>query len=121
MRHQIAFRQYNPKKPSKIWTFAEVPLNDARFPYTYKAVPYAGKPADGTGPYYINRTQGYVEYLVTETMKDTNLKEHSISTYRLYTSDEQAEWLLEHKITNVGTLLTNRIGIPAELKEVQNL
>ena len=87
------------------------------FPYTYKAVPYAGKPADRTGPYYINRTQGYVEYLVTETMKDTNLKGRSISTDRLYTSVEQAEWLLERRITDVGTLLTNRIGIPAELKE----
>ena len=92
-------------------------MNDARFQYTYKALPYAGKPADGTGPYYINRTQGYVEYLVTDTMKDTNLKGCSISTDRLYTSAEQAEWLLEHNITNVGTLLTNRIGIPAELKE----
>ena len=43
MRKQIAFRQYNPKKPhryGRLWKS----LNDARLPYTYKSVPYAPKP-----------------------------------------------------------------------------
>ena len=42
-------------------------LNDARFPYTYKSVPYAGKPTDGTGPYHIESTLDYVKYFVSET------------------------------------------------------
>ena len=40
MRHQIAFRQYNAKKPHHYGTLF-MSLNDARYPYTYKSVPYA--------------------------------------------------------------------------------
>ena len=50
MQHQIAFRQCNPNKLHRyglIWKF----LNEARFPYMYKAVPYASKPVAGNGPY----------------------------------------------------------------------
>ena len=43
MRHQIAFRQYNPNKPYKHGVLLKS-LNDARIPYTYKAIPYAPKP-----------------------------------------------------------------------------
>ena len=42
-------------------------LNDSRFPFTYKAAPYAGKPEQGDGPYYISATEDYVKYLVNET------------------------------------------------------
>ena len=45
------------------------------------------------------------------------MKGRSISTDRLYTSIAQAEWLLDRNITNIGTLQSSRIGIPAELKE----
>lgn len=69
MRHQISFRQFNPKKPHKYGMLFKS-LNDARFPYTYKSVPYAGEPTAGTGPYYIESTIDYVKYLVMETEKD---------------------------------------------------
>ena len=100
MRHQIAFRQYNPNKPAK-YGLLHKSLNGARFPYTYKAVPYAGKPSDGTGPYNIDSTQGYVKYLVNETSKHKNTKGRSISTDRL----------------NISILQPSRIRISAELKE----
>ena len=39
---------------------------------------------------------------------------------RLYTSISVAYWLPERKITVVGTLMTNRIGIPEELKYIND-
>ena len=50
MRHQIAFRQYNPNKPHKYGVLLKS-MNDARFPYTYKALPYAAKATAGDGPF----------------------------------------------------------------------
>ena len=49
MRHQIAFRQYNPNKPHKYGLLSKS-LNDATFPFTYKSSPYVGKPTEGDGP-----------------------------------------------------------------------
>ena len=119
MRQQIAFRQYNPKKPHKYGLLLKS-LNDARFPYTYKATPYAGKPSSGNGPYYLDKTLAYVKYLVSTTEMDTSLKGRCITTDRLYTSIEQANWLLARKITSLGTMEAKRIGIPAELKDTKN-
>ena len=119
MRHQIAFRQYNPNKPHKYGLLVKS-LNDARVPFTYKAVPYSGKPENGDGPYYIDNTEQYVKYLVNETEKDISLHGRNISTDRLYTSIPLANWLLDRHITTVGTLNTNRIGIPDELKNTKD-
>ena len=64
MKQQIAFRQYNPNKPNRYGLL----LNslDARFPYTYKALPYAAKPKAGDCPSYLKSTNDYMKYLVTE-------------------------------------------------------
>ena len=118
MRHQIAFRQYNPNKPHRYGMLIKS-LNDSRFPFTYKAAPYASKPEQGDGPYYISATEDYVKYLVNETEKDTSLQGRNISTDRLYTSIPLANWLLDKNITTVGTLNTNRIGLPNELKDTR--
>ena len=50
MRHQIAFRQYNPSKPHKYGVLLKS-MNHERFPYTYKALPYAAKATAGDGPF----------------------------------------------------------------------
>ena len=65
MKQQIAFRQYNPNKPN-LYDLLLNSLNDARFPYTYKALPYAAKPKAGDGPSYLKSTNDYMKYLVTE-------------------------------------------------------
>ena len=44
----------------------------------------------------------------------------NISMDRLYTNISVANWLLERMITVVGTLMTNRIGIPEELKYIND-
>ena len=46
MRQKIVFRQYNPNKPHRCGLL----LNNARFPYTFKAVQYAEKPKAGDVP-----------------------------------------------------------------------
>ena len=102
MRHQIAFRQYNPNKLHRYGLLVKS-LNDAELPFTYKTVPYAGKPEAGDGPYYIDSTENYVKYLVNETEKDISLKGRNISTDRLYTSIPFANWLLERDITTWDT------------------
>ena len=79
MRHQIAFRQCNPNKPHKYGLLCKL-LNDSSFPYTYKSVPYAGKPTSENGPYYIEGTENYVKYLVNETKRNVLLKGRNIST-----------------------------------------
>ena len=52
MRHQIVFRQYNPNKLQKYGLLLKS-INNSRFPFTYKADPYAGESDIDDGPYYI--------------------------------------------------------------------
>ena len=65
MRHQIAFRQYNPNNPHWYGLLVKS-SNDARVPFTYKAAPYGGKHKDRNGFYYIDHTENYVKYIVEE-------------------------------------------------------
>ena len=118
MRHQINFRQYNPNKPAKYGLLYKS-LNDARFPFTYQVVPYCGKPVDGDGPYYLNATEDYVKCLV-QALPMINMKGRNISIDRLYTSISTANWLLEQDVTTVGTLVTNRVGLPDEVKDTKS-
>ena len=90
-------------------------VNDARFRYAYKSVPYAAKPSSGDSPFYINATIDYIKYQVTQTKNQINLKGRSISTDRLYTSIEPANWSLGQNIISVGTLQKDRVGIPQQV------
>ena len=85
MRHQVAFRQYNPEKLHKNGLLLKS-INDSRFPFTYKAVPYTSKPENGDRSYYICATEDNVKYLLNEVKNNTSLKGSNISTDRLYTS-----------------------------------
>ena len=116
MRHQIAHRMYNPAKPAR-YGLLKNSINDARFPYTYKSYPYAGKPKAGDGPYYLASNLAKVQYLVQETMKDLDLRGRCIATDRLYTSPPQAEWLMDRDIRNIGTINNKRQGVPAILTD----
>ena len=72
MRHQIAFRQYNPSKHT--YGLLLKSLNDASFPHTYKVCPYVRKPEKGEGPYYIDSTEYYVHCLLNQTANDVELQ-----------------------------------------------
>ena len=115
----MSFRQYNLSKPHRYGSLVKS-FNDARVPFIYKAAPYSGKPNDGNSPYNIDHTENYVKYLVEEFEKDASLLGQNISTDRLYTSISLTNWLLERGITTVGTLNTNRIGIPDEIKQTKD-
>ena len=119
MWHQTAFRQYNPNKPHQYGLLVKS-LSDKQVPFTYKAAPYSGKSKDGNGPYYVDHIENYVKYLVEEFEKDASLLGRNISTDRLYTSISLANWLLEHGIITVGTLNTNWIRIPDEIKQTKD-
>ena len=118
MRTQVRIKQYNPNKRAKYGLLFKS-LNDARFPHTYQSLPYAGKPAAGEGPYYLNKTEDYVKKLVEEAQAKLLVQGRNISMDHLYTSISLANWLYERDII-IGTLMTNRIGIPAEIKKIDN-
>ena len=87
MRQQIFFRQYNSNL-QHCYGFLLKSLNDVRFPYTYKAVPYAGKPKAGDDSYYLKSIIDYIKYLLTEMLADQLFTCRTISTNCLYISIE---------------------------------
>ena len=115
MRNQIGIKQYNPNKPAKYGLLFKS-LNDARYPYTYQSIVYAGKPERGDGPFYTTGNENYIKALVEKARSKLSLEGRNISMDRLYTSIAITNWLLEKKITVVGTMMKNRAGIPDELK-----
>ena len=90
-------------------------MNATSYPYTYTAHVYSGKPENQTGPFYIQGVTETVQYLVSKMLEKNEVTGRNISMDRLYTSIPLAEWLLERKITMVGTLQSNRKGIPEEI------
>lgn len=114
-RNKIGFRQYNPNKPAKYGLLFRS-VNATSYPYTYTAHVYSGKPENQTGPFYIQGVTETVQYLVSKMLEKNEVTGRNISMDRLYTSIPLAEWLLERKITMVGTLQSNRKGIPEEIK-----
>ena len=57
--------------------------------------------------------------LVGEAQAKLPLQGRNISMDHLYTSISLANWLYEQDII-IGTLMTNRLGIPAEIKKTDN-
>ena len=117
MRQQIAFHQYNPNKPHRHGLLLKS-LNDARFPNTNKAVPYAAKPKAGDGPYYLKSTIDYIKYLVTKMEADQPITGRTISIFSATCHIEKEKkniWLILYTFKtkskgkkNVVVLLTPR-------------
>ena len=118
MRTQISMKQYNDKKPTKYGLLFRS-INDSRFSYTYNTLAYAGKPEAGHGPYYLDTIDAYVKSLVTNLKEKLPIGKRNLSIDRLYTSISIAKWLYSEGLTMVGTIQSNRIGIPTELKSVE--
>ena len=110
MRQQTAFRQYNSNKPHRQGLLLKS-LNDARFPYTGKAVPYSKKSKAGEGPDYLKSTIDYMKYLVTEMKACQPITGRNISIIGFYTSIESTNWLLDRGITTVETLLLQALRV----------
>ena len=118
MQTQISFKQFNPSKQAKYGLLFKS-VNAARYPHTFISSPYSGKPTEEGGQYYIQDTEAIVHYIETFST-NSSLAARNISFDRLYTSVPLAKWLLEKRITFIGTMQLNRKGIPDELKETKN-
>ena len=118
-RNQISFKQYNPDKPAKYGLLFKS-LNSARYPYTYQTHVYCGKPTGTPDEYYVQGTVNYIKYLVSNLAKYHRLDGRNITMDRLYSSFDIAEWLLDRKITMLGTMRSNRVGIPQYIKETKD-
>ena len=79
---------------------------------------YPAKPKADPTSYYTPGMSQTVKYLIQNLKCHTNLVARNVSYDRLYTSIPMAQWLLDRRITSVGTLQSNRKGILAEIKEI---
>ena len=119
-RGKVSMRQYNPNKPAKYGILYRS-LSDAVVPYTYYTLPYAGKPNEiNDNSHYVTGTDKCTEYLVDGLQEHVDLSGRNISMDRYFTSMTIAAYLLERNITLVGTLRTDRVGIPKEIKDVKD-
>ena len=111
-------KQYNPSKPAKYGLLYQS-LCDAKVPYTYSTLPYARKPeVIGANDYYVTCCDEYAKWLVNNFQIYGTLQGWNISLDRYFTSVTLAEWCLERNITIVGSIKSDRKGIPMEMKEV---
>jgi len=113
-RNKISFKQFNPNKPAKYGLLFKS-INSSRYPYTYASVVYAGQPAKTPAPFYVKGVTATVQALVNNLAKFSDLTGLNISMDRLYTSLELFQWLLDKKITAIGTIMSNRKGLPSEM------
>ena len=116
-RTNIAFRQYNPNKPAKYGLLFKS-VNAALIPYTFASAVYAGKPVNEPNEYYIKGTSNVVKSLVNRLSQRVDLSGRNITTDRLYTTYDLTRWMMDRSMTTVGTLMSNRKGIPKELLSV---
>ena len=103
MQTQISFKQFNPSKPAK-YSLLFKSVNAARYPYIFISSPYSGKPIEEVGQYYIQGSEAIVHYLLERLSTNSILAGCNILFDRLYTSVPLAKWLLEKRITYIGTM-----------------
>ena len=82
-------------------------------------LPNNGKP-DSPDKKYITGTDEYTKYLVNNFLRCNKLKGRNISLDHYFTSIKLAQWCLEKKIFIVGTMGTDRKGIPKEMKQLRD-
>ena len=97
MRVEIGIKQFNPNEPAKYGILFKS-INACRYPYTFTAYAYAGRPRKAEEPdkcaYYIRGTENTVKWLVEKLQSYATLSGRNITYDRLYTSIPLAEWLL---------------------------
>ena len=117
-RERIGMNQYNPSKLAKYGLLYRR-LCDTKVPYTYSALPYAGKPeVFGANDYYVTGCDEYTKWLLNNFQIYGTLQGQNFSLDRYFTRVTLAEWCLERNITIVDTLKSDRIGIPKKMKGV---
>ena len=102
-RTQISFKQFNPSKPAKYGMLYKS-INACSYPFTFSTIVYPAKPIAEPTSYYTPGTSQTVKQLIQNLECHKNLVARNISYGRLYTSIPVAQWLLDCRITSVGTL-----------------
>ena len=93
-------------------------INSAAFTYPYQSHVYCGKLGGTPNEFYISGTESYIQYLVTKLSGYHDIRGQNITMDRLHSSLSVANWLLQHYVTMVGTMIMNRVGILMEIKDV---
>ena len=84
-------------------------------------MPYAGKPEEIIDDSeYVTGTDNYTKYLVEGLEQHVNLQGGNISMDIYFTSMTISENLLDKGMTMVGTMRSDRAGIPKEMKETKS-
>ena len=82
--------------------------------FSFVSAPYCGKPVQEPTKEYKPGTFEITKHMVSKLHRYTTLKGQNVSFHRLYTSLPLMNYLLEKDITIVGTLVSNRKGLPKE-------
>ena len=118
-RNQVNFKQYNPDKLAKYGVLFKS-LNCTCYLYTHQTHAYSGKPAEAPNEFCIQGTANYIKFLVQKLSMYHSLTGRNITMKNLYTSFKIADWLLNRKITTLGTMQSNQVRIPLEIKETKD-
>ena len=81
-------------------------------------IPYVGKPYVVTDTHISNTDELLRRIIEGYERFGHKLRGTNISVDRYYTSIPIAEWLLQKKVTMIGTMKSIRKGIPTELKKI---
>ena len=116
----MAFKQFNPNKPAKYGLLFKS-INASHYPYSFVSAPFCGKPVGEPTEEYKPGTFEVTKHMVSKLQRYTTLKCRNISFDRLYTSLPLMNYLLEKDITAVGTLVSNRKGLPKEFLKTASI
>ena len=120
---RIAFKTYNPQKPSK-WGLRVYVLSDSESGYVSAFEPYFGKTTtDSLSRPDMPFTSRIVLHLVCKLLAKVGGSGYHVYTDRFYTSYTLAKELLQNRVHLTGTVQKNRVGLPSEIKRLrlQNL
>ena len=116
-KNKFAFRIFIPNKPAKFGILIHCG-NSIGHPYTHNIHVYAGKPEiTKDNPLYIPAMGDRVMALINHIRQFQEIAGRTLVTDQLYTGFYLTEKLLSLNMMCLGTLQSNRIGIPAEIKD----
>jgi len=115
---KISFIAYNPKKPTK-WGLRIYVLSDSRTSYISTFVPYYGRyTTQGLTRPDLSFTSRIVLHLFKNLQQRIpDSKGYHIYTDRFYTNPILAKELLKQNCYLTGTIMTNKRGLPVNIKK----
>ena len=92
-------------------------LNEVEMPFTHRSEAFVGKPILKGGDYYVKSTEDITLRLVDKVRRGQDLRGRTITMDNLYSSIPLCNKLLDRKISMVGTMRHDRVGLPKEVKQ----